>query len=216
MKLFLKFGNFIVLALIFLLGVIFLRETGRLDKLFDKSSKDEIIKSQIDYDHDGVDDYTDILNGAREFVEEKPKYKSKYYAGGYPTDGYYVCTDVFWYALKNAGYDFKTLIDEDIKEHKEDYDSDVGDQNIDFRRVRNIKVFLDKYVMSLDTRDISSYNPGDIVIYDNHIAIVSDVKNKNGENYIIHHDGYHSYEDNGLFRKEVLGHYRWEFKDGSK
>ena len=28
-----------------------------------------------------------------------PKYKSAYYAGGYPDDDYYVCTDLIWYAL---------------------------------------------------------------------------------------------------------------------
>jgi len=35
--------------------------------------------SEVDKDADGIDDFTDILEGAREFVLEKPKYKSKYY-----------------------------------------------------------------------------------------------------------------------------------------
>ena len=105
----------------------------------------KLIVSENDQDQDGTDDYTDILNGAREFVSQKPKYKSKYYAGGYPTDGYYVCTDVIWYALKSAGYDLKSMMDNDIKNHQADYAIEKIDPNIDFRRVKNIKVFLDKY-----------------------------------------------------------------------
>ena len=132
----------LVLFLILLLGIIAFFKTDVKDK-FIKPKYEEVIKSDIDYDSDGLDDYTDILNGAKEFISTKPKYKSKYYDGGYPTDEYRVCTDIIWYALKNAGYDFKTLIDEDIKNNKEEYDEDVGDENIDFRRVRNIKVYLD-------------------------------------------------------------------------
>ena len=103
----------LVLFLILLLGIIAFFKTDVKDK-FIKPKYEEVIKSDIDYDSDGLDDYTDILNGAKEFISTKPKYKSKYYDGGYPTDEYRVCTDIIWYALKNAGYDFKTLIDEDF------------------------------------------------------------------------------------------------------
>ena len=121
---------------------------------------------------------------------------------------------LIWYALDNAGYDFKTLIDEDIKTNKDAYDSDVGDTNIDFRRVRNIKVYLDRNVRSLSL--YKDFNPGDIVVYKNHIAIVSDKVNKRKENYIIHQHAFYNYEDDGLFRDEIIGHYRWEIKDGNK
>ena len=179
-----------------------------------KSSTIEIIKSDIDKDNDGIDDYSDILEGAKKFIKSEPKYKSKYYNGGYPTDEYRVCTDLIWYALDNAGYDFKALIDEDIKTNKDAYDSDVGDTNIDFRRVRNIKVYLDRNVKSLSLD--KDFNPGDIVVYKNHIAIVSDKVNKRKENYIIHQHAFYNYEDDGLFRDEIIGHYRWEIKDGNK
>lgn len=207
MKYFLRFGNFIVLALILLLAIIGLKETGIIAK---KDIEVETIKSDIDYDGDGIDDYTDILNGAKEFIAMKPKYKSVYYEGGYPKD-YYVCTDLIWYSLDKAGYDFKEMIDTDIKNNQSDYNIDTIDTNIDFRRVRNIKVFLDKYTLSLTTdgEDYKEFMPGDIVVYDNHIAIVSDKRNNKGISYIIHHDGYHNYEDNGLLRKEIIGHYRW-------
>lgn len=206
MKLFLRFGNYIVLCLIILLAIISFYKSG----YFDNYTETQVIKSEIDYDGDGIDDYTDILEGAKELIGLKPKYKSKYYDGGYPTDNYMVCTDILWYALKNAGYDFKEMIDNDIEEHQELYD-DVGDPNIDFRRVRNIKVYLDNHAEVLSNE--SDFNPGDIVIYKDHLAIVSDKVNKDKENYIIHIHPFYNYEDNGLFRNEIVGHYRWNLKE---
>lgn len=97
------------------------------------------IKSDCDKDNDSIDDYQDILEGAREYVKRKPLYKSAYYAGGYPTDEYAVCTDVIWYAFQNAGYDLKKMVDEDIKNHPEAYPMiEKRDSNIDFRRVKNL------------------------------------------------------------------------------
>ena len=214
MRVFLKFGNYLVLGLIIILAIISFYKTGVYDKIFKKTTTGEIIKSNIDKDNDGIDDYTDILEGAKSFIKSEPKYKSKYYDGGYPTDEYRVCTDLIWYALKNAGYDFKTLIDEDIKNNKDAYDSDVGDSNIDFRRVRNIKVYLDRNVLSLPNN--KDFNPGDIIVYKKHIAIVSDKQNKDGINYIIHQHAFYNYEDDGLFRDKIIGHYRWEIKNGNE
>ena len=213
MKLFLRFGNVIVIGLILLLVYIALDHFNYLPS---KSYNDadfgiEFIKSPRDQDVDGVDDYTDILNGAREFIAMEPKYKSAYYSGGYPDDGYYVCTDLIWYALDEAGYNFKELIDEDISLDKSAYDIDIQDTNIDFRRVRNIRVFLEKYTLSLttDAEDIEEWQGGDIVVYEDHIGIVSDKRNSDGISYIIHHDGHHKYEEDGLTRKKIIGHYRF-------
>lgn len=98
--------------------------------------------SSVDRDDDGVDDQLDILNGALVYVSTHPKYKSRYYETGYPDDGYGVCTDVVAYALKNAGYDLQVLVDADIREQPQDYMVAEPDANIDFRRVRNLKVFF--------------------------------------------------------------------------
>ena len=65
----------------------------------------EAYKSNIDKDNDGIDDQTDILNNANNYIKTNPKYKSKYYNTGYPDDEYGVCTDVVAFALKDAGYD---------------------------------------------------------------------------------------------------------------
>ena len=107
--------------------------------------------SKIDEDNDGIDDQTDILNGVRNYLKTKPKYKSKYYATGYPDDEYGVCTDVIAFGLKDAGYDLMELVFEDAKNNRDIYNISVIDKNIDFRRVNNLKTYLDRYAISLTT-----------------------------------------------------------------
>ena len=77
--------------------------------------------SQYDRDNDGIDDQTDILNNVKKYILQKPKYKSKYYETGYPNDKYGVCTDVIGYGLKNAGYDLRNLVNEDIIKNMDKY-----------------------------------------------------------------------------------------------
>ena len=72
------------------------------------------LHSQVDMDGDGIDDQTDILQGARDYIATRPVYQSKYYASGYPDDQYGVCTDVVARALLSAGYDLKELVRADI------------------------------------------------------------------------------------------------------
>ncbi|MCI9434131.1 MAG: DUF1287 domain-containing protein [Bacilli bacterium] len=181
----------------------------------------ETIISKNDYDNDGVDDYTDIMLGARMDAINKPKYKSVYYAGGYPPDDEGVCSDVIWRAFKNAGYNLKDMIDLDIKNNPDDYPGldKVPDPNIDFRRVRNLKVFFDKYATSLtlDPYNIAAWQPGDIVIFGtsyNHIGIISDKRNKKGIPYLIHNASQYNREEDALeawYKKSgITGHYRYE------
>ena len=70
--------------------------------------------SSVDMDGDGIDDQTDILQGARAYIASNPVYKSRYYETGYPDDQYGVCTDVVANAMRNAGYDLMKLVNEDI------------------------------------------------------------------------------------------------------
>ena len=121
----------------------------------------ERLISQTDYDNDGIDDYTDILEGARIEAKNKPKYKSAYYSGGYPPEDEGVCTDVIWRALKNAGYMLKDMIDEDIKNNVDKYPRVQGkpDPNIDFRRVPNLKVYFERNQISLTT-DLTEIEKG--------------------------------------------------------
>jgi hypothetical protein len=169
--------------------------------------------SNVDKDNDGIDDQSDILYSAREYIKTKPKYKSKYYENGYPNDGFGVCTDVVAFALLGAGYDLKTLVNEDIKNNKDKYNIDTIDINIDFRRVNNLKTYFENNAISLttDIYDIEAWQGGDIVVFKKHIGIVSDNRNKNGIPFVIHHASQYQrfYEEDILeSRNDIVGHYR--------
>ena len=169
--------------------------------------------SKTDKDNDGIDDQTDILNNVRDYIKTNPKYKSKYYATGYPNDEYGVCTDVVAFGLKGAGYDLMNLVNEHIKTNRNLYDIDVIDKNIDFRRVRNLKVYLDNNAIALtnDINKIKEWQGGDIVVFKNHIGIVSDKRNKKGVPFIIHHaNPYQRYYEEDIleYRNNIIGHYR--------
>lgn len=169
--------------------------------------------SQNDKDGDLIDDQTDILQSARQYTAQKPRYKSKYYADGYPSDGYGVCTDVVAQAMLGAGYDLMELVDEDIRQHQKEYDILKSDKHIDFRRVKNLKVYFKNTAQSLttDIYDIESWHGGDIVIFKKHIGIVSDKRNKKGIPFVIHHANpfQADYEEDILeIWGKVEGHYR--------
>lgn len=172
----------------------------------------ETYKSSVDLDNDGIDDQTDILNNVRTYIATKPKYKSKYYNTGYPNDNYGVCTDVVVFGLKAAGYDLQELVDQDIRENRSRYNIKTVDKNIDFRRVRNLKIYFDNYAISLSTSldDISDWQGGDIVIFPSHIGIVSDKRNKDGIPFLIHHANPYQryYEEDVLKMYKIEGHYR--------
>lgn len=170
-------------------------------------------KSNIDKDNDGIDDQTDILNSVRNYISTKPKYKSKYYASGYPDDEYGVCIDVVAFGLKDAGYDLMQLVNDDVKNNKDDYNIDIIDKNIDFRRVQNLKVYFENNAISLttDIYDIDKWQGGDIVIFKSHIGIVPDNRNKKGVTFVIHHASpYQRYYEEDILEKrnDIIGHYR--------
>lgn len=174
-------------------------------------------KSSVDKDSDGIDDQTDILLSTREYISTEPKYKSEYYIGGYPTGEYGVCTDVVGYALRNSGYDLMILLNDDILSNQEDYDIEEPDINIDFRRVKNLIVYFNHTAISLttDINDISQWQGGDIIVFADHIGIVSDKRNKNGQPFVIHHAYPYQLEyEEDLFGRpinfygEIKGHFR--------
>jgi len=175
----------------------------------------DTIHSRVDYNGNGIDDYTDILLGARKDAENHPKYDGSYYAGGYPPDNIGVCTDVVWRAFKNAGYSLRDMVDKDIRTRPEAYPKITNpDKNIDFRRVRNLRIFFDTYAiaLTLDINETDQWQPGDIVIFgeDKHIGIISDKRNKYGQPYVIHNGGQRNREEDYLSRSTVTGHYRFD------
>ncbi len=174
----------------------------------------EDIKSNTDYDNDGIEDYADILEGAKIEAENKPEYKDAYYAGGYPPDTEGVCSDVIWRSLKNAGYSLKDMVDKDIAENINEYPRVNGkpDPNIDFRRVKNLIVYFERNHISLtiDLSKIEEWQAGDIVVFQaggkDHIGIISDKRNEKGIPFLIHNGGQENREEDGL---EFYNEYVW-------
>lgn len=213
--------RWIILGLILIFILIFIYYNYPTKVYSAKDFGIDVIFSDIDYDKDGLDDYSDILEGAKIEAGRKPVYESNYYEGGYPPDGEGVETDLIWRSLKNAGYNLKDLIDEDIKDNREEYFEieDNPDSNIDFRRVVNLKVFFERHslVLTNDINEIDKWMPGDIVAFgNNHIGIISNYRNKDGIPYLIHNAGQENLEEDSLEKwdkkRGITGHYRWLYE----
>ena len=169
--------------------------------------------SKTDQDKDGIDDQTDIINNTRKYIKTKPKYKSKYYQTGYPNDEFGVCTDVVAISLKESGYDLMELVNNHIKENKILYDIETIDKRIDFRRVKNLNIYFKNTAISLTTNinEIEKWQGGDIVVFEKHIGIISDKRNKKGIPFVIHHANPYQiqYEEDILEnRTDIIAHYR--------
>lgn len=223
-KIFVTISIIIFFLCIFTLGLLFYEKVYKDEKevYYAENFGITVIKSDIDYNHNGIDDYTDILLGAKEEAKRAPKYKSAYYAGGYPPEDEGVCTDVIWRAFKNAGYSLKDMVDEDIQNHVEAYPraENNPDPNIDFRRVGNLKTFFERNAKTLttDLTKIEEWQPGDIVTFGtSHIGIISDKRNKKGIPYLIHNGGQPQREEDALeflniYFEKISGHFRYKRK----
>ncbi len=207
---------YIAIPIILLVGIYILYRFNYIPhkKYTNKDFGIEAYVSQKDQDRDGVDDQTDILNSAQEYLDTKPNYKSKYYPQtGYSNDEYGVCTDVVANAMKGAGYDLMWLVNQDILSSPEDYQIEQADPYIDFRRVRNLDIYFQHTAISLttDINVIQEWQAGDIVIWANHIGIIAEHRNKKGIPFVLHHANpmQASYEEDILETwGKVVGHYR--------
>ena len=204
---------FIIIILVVIIYLLYIFNYIPHKKYTNADFNIETYKSNIDFDNDGIDDQTDVLDGVKNYVARNPKYKSKYYETGYPNDEYGVCTDVVAFGLNNAGYDLMTLVNEDIKNNIDSYNIEVIDKNIDFRRVKNLKVYFERNTISLttDVSKIEEWQGGDIIIFENHIGVISDSRNKNGVPFVIHHaNPFQKYYEEDILetRNDIVGHYR--------
>ncbi|MDL2260208.1 DUF1287 domain-containing protein [Deltaproteobacteria bacterium OttesenSCG-928-K17] len=178
-----------------------------------------------DVNQNGVSDTDDLIEGGRREVKNRPYYRSRYIEnGGFPPSGEGVCTDLLWRAMTYAGYDFKSMLDLDVSLSLASYPRVAGqpDPNIDFRRVPNQKVFLERYGQRLgtlivpgDMKNLSQWQAGDIVTFKepDHVAIVSPKRNSTGVPYLIHNPGPRPVEADDLWRLyqrgRLTGHYRF-------
>ena len=109
------------------------------------------------------------------------------------------------------------MVDKDIKENTSKYPRVAGkpDQNIDFRRVPNLKVYFERnhIVLTTDLSKIEQWQAGDIVVFGStHIGIISDKRNEKGIPYLIHNGGQPIREEDFLETYDkyepISGHYR--------
>jgi uncharacterized protein YijF (DUF1287 family) len=175
--------------------------------------------SGVDFNDNGIDDYADILAGARRDAQAHPTYDGGYYEGGYPPSDRGACTDVVWRAFREAGYDLKSMVDADIASDPAGYEAVAPkpDPNIDFRRTGVLDVFFAKYGQSLttDVTDYGQWQGGDIVVFENvkHIGVISDKRDAAGTSYVLHNMNQEQRENDYLaFSKhmKVTGHYRFD------
>ncbi len=132
-----------------------------------------------------------VLQGAIAYINTRPVYRSRYYAGGWPDDGCGTCTDLAGFALLSCGYDLREKVHADILLHRERYAIEEPDINIDFRRVRNLIPYFqyNAIVLTNDLSEQEEWQGGDLVLFRNHIGVVSDRRNPRGTPYVIHHYG---------------------------
>lgn len=77
----------IMLIIVFTISVmLIMNDLHLVEKKYYKASnlKIKTIYSDIDYDKDKIDDYTEFVLGARTDAKNNPKYVSKYYENSYP------------------------------------------------------------------------------------------------------------------------------------
>lgn len=160
-----------------------------------------------------------LVISARKQIGKVIYYDTSYYSGGYPPTDRGACTDVIEQGLRDNDYDLKTKIDQDMKNNPERYPHE-SDPNINFRRVRNVKIFLDYYAeklpTELDEKNLSAWKSGNIVTFDQipgslwHIAIISNKKNQDNIPLLIHNYGRGVVEDDYLLTwpAPITGHYK--------
>ena len=209
-----RFFVIIALCLVLICGGVFVWKTRHPDPFYSGAHFGiQRYFSEVDHDGDGVDDQSDIYRGVLTYLATNPKYKSKYYQGGYPDDEYGVCTDVVAFALRDAGYDLKKLVSADIAAAPDAYDITAPDENIDFRRVRNLNVYFRRHAISLSTdlNHIAEWQPGDIVVFSKHIGMISEKRDENGVPYLLHNANPYqrSYEEPlASIGMTIVAHYR--------
>lgn len=214
-----KILSFVALFGCFLVAFIFLSGCGKQIQ----SVTDDILSDETE----SIESHP-LVDSARKQMGVVIAYDDGYYQGGYPPSDRGACTDVVDQALRDNGYNLKEKIDADMRENASRYEAEF-DPHINFRRVRNVKIFLDTHAQQLPTCiedeciQESDWKPGDIITYDKmqggnwHIALISNktTKGSSGKDPIpllIHNYGRGTVEDNMLQKwpTKVTGHYRME------
>ncbi len=148
-----------------------------------------------------------------------PAYFNLSYPGGDVPADRGVCTDVVIRALRTQGLDLQQAIHEDMRAHFAAYPQQWGarrpDRSIDHRRVPNQMRWFERQGWDRPLRiQADAFAPGDIVAWKLagngllHVGIVSDRRAYDGTPLVIHNIGAGTREDDILFQRAIIGHYR--------
>jgi uncharacterized protein YijF (DUF1287 family) len=169
-----------------------------------------------------------VVGRARQEVERAVRYDADYwrlnaYPGGDLPPDRGACSDLVVRALRAIDVDLQVLVHEDVLLERASYAPlEVGDANIDHRRVPALWVYFVRKALALpvDVRAVASFRPGDVVFYawtrcpqgwpcaPAHVAIVSDRIGPRGLPMILQNGGPQAVESDSLDAPKLVGHYR--------
>ena len=191
-----------------------------------------------DKDNDGINDQKDILLGAKKQLQNpavnifsEGVNETNYYENGDPPSNLALSTDIIARAFKNAGFDLRELVNQDIVNNfnayplQKNWGQRYADPNIDYRRIQNLEIFFirnaDELILTFSAQDIENLNqwlPGDIVFFDmngdgfsDNVGIVSDFTTRKGVPKVIYNyiDPGYTIETDILEDKKITGHFRY-------
>ena len=169
--------------IVFCIVILIIMNRFIIKKEYYKASDFKIntIYSKIDYNNNGIDDYSDILLGAKKNI------------------GKTVSEEEFViYSFKYAGYNINKM----IKKDKHDKEKDT---------LSNFKEYLKRNAKRITKKinKIEEYQPGDILIFNNNIGIISDKRNKDGHPFIIYYKN-KIVEEDIMKDIDIENHYRFD------
>ena len=179
----------IFIIIIFCIMVLILLNKMVLVKEYYKASDFNIktIYSKVDYNKNGIDDYSDFLLGAKKIKGKNSSYEE-------------LMIKVFQY----AGYNLDKMVDNYFKDSK--------DLENKMDRISLYKSFINDNAtkISINFKKKEDFQPGDFIFLSEGIGLLSDKRDKNGLNYIIVIENGKVVEKEGLKELDVSGHYRFD------
>ena len=177
----------IFIIIVFCFFVLVLLNKFILVKEYYKASDFNIktVYSKIDYNKNGIDDYSDFLLGAKKRINKNETYES-------------LAVKIFKY----AGYDLDKMVEEYFDDSRIDNDGLIS----------LYKSFINDNSLKLemDYKEIKEYQPGDFIFLSEGIGLLSDKRNREGLSYIIFIENGKVVEKDALKDLKISGHYRFD------
>ena len=179
----------VFIIIFFCIMVLFLLNHFVIVKEYYKASdfKIKTIYSNIDFNKNGIDDYSDFLLGAKKVINKNEVYEN-------------FIVKVFKY----AGYD----LDKMVERYYEDYNLDIGKKD----RISMYKSFINSNALKVDVDfdKIELFQPGDFVFLQDGIGVLIDKRNKDGISFIVMINDGKVVEEDCLEDLKISGHYRFD------